>query len=107
MLYLTDGEDNFENAVSIVKTKSNYFQNMPEMIIVAIGSGSNRNRNFTFTDSSALKTIKFVKKELIPLIDSTYRTENKRIYIGQLKTTHKNCWRTPITCSIVCLKPLA
>jgi predicted alpha/beta superfamily hydrolase len=82
VLYLTDGEDSFENAVSIVKTKSNYYQNMPEMIIVAIGSGANRNKNFTFTDGSAENTLAFLKDELIPLVDNTYRTEDYRVFYG-------------------------
>jgi hypothetical protein len=52
------------------------------MIIVAIGSGANRNKNFTFTDGSAENTLAFLKDELIPLVDNTYRTEDYRVFYG-------------------------
>src|ERR1035437_1519891 len=81
IFYVLDGEDNFINAASIVKNQSSYYQHMPEMIVVAINN-TNRNKTFSIADGGADKTLDFIKNELIPYIDSAYRTEKFRILFG-------------------------
>jgi predicted alpha/beta superfamily hydrolase len=81
VFYVLDGEDNFINAASIVKNQSSYYQHMPEMIVVAISS-ANRNKIFSIVDGGADKTLNFIKDELIPYVDSIYRTEKFRILFG-------------------------
>jgi predicted alpha/beta superfamily hydrolase len=81
VFYVLDGEDNFTNAASIVKNQSSYYQHISEMIVVAISS-ANRNKTFSIIDGGADKTLNFIKDELIPYIDSAYRTEKFRILFG-------------------------
>jgi len=81
VFYVLDGEDNFTNAVSVVKNQSSYYQHIPEMIVVAISS-ANRNKIFSIADGGADKTLNFIKDELMPYIDSAYRTEKFRILFG-------------------------
>ena len=81
VLYVLDGEDNFLNAVSIVKSQSAFNQAIPEMIIVAINN-TDRNKNFSIINGGADKTLDFIKDELIPYVESTYRTEKFRILFG-------------------------
>jgi predicted alpha/beta superfamily hydrolase len=81
VFYVLDGDDNFTNAASIVKNQSGYYQHTPEMIVVAL-SNTNRNKTFSIADGGADKTLDFIKDELIPYVDSAYRTEKFRILFG-------------------------
>lgn len=85
VFFVLDGEDNFINAVTVVKNQSSYFQQMPEMIIIAISS-VNREKFFSITDGDADNTLNFIKDELVPYVDSNYRTEKFRILFGHSLT---------------------
>jgi len=81
VLYVLDGDISFGMAASI----SRYLQignNIPELIVVGIGYGSlnksvvkKRNRDYRPEQSGGAENfLEFINKELIPYIDSNYRT---------------------------------
>jgi predicted alpha/beta superfamily hydrolase len=81
VLYVLDGDIAFGMAASV----SRYLQiggNIPELIVVGIGYGSidktagnKRNRDYRpVEEGGAENFLSFFKEELIPFIDSTYRT---------------------------------
>ncbi len=92
-IYVLDGEDNFQSVVAIVKHLSTT-GSCPAMIVVGISS-IDRNRDFTpthFVDpqntngttnsgGGELFTT-FLEKELIPHIESKYKTSPFRMFIG-------------------------
>lgn len=96
ILYLLDGDISFNMATSIVR----YLQfggDIPDLIIVAPAYGTLlsddetnfRERDYTISKNERLagsgggkNYLNFLKKELIPLIDSSYRTNNQRIISG-------------------------
>ncbi|MEE9429979.1 MAG: alpha/beta hydrolase-fold protein [Melioribacteraceae bacterium] len=96
VLYLLDGDISFNMATSIVRYLQ-FDKSVPDLIIVAPAYGtmmSNNEKNFrerdyTFSSNSKFKKsgggsnyLKFFTNELIPKIDSSYRTNNKRILNG-------------------------
>jgi uncharacterized protein len=100
VLYLLDGEAHFHSTTGILLQLSEGINGnfvVPEMIVVAI-ENTNRNRDLTPTnsligaegkvDSFFMDTgggenfIRFIQNELIPYIDSAYRTLNHKIIIG-------------------------
>jgi predicted alpha/beta superfamily hydrolase len=97
VLYLLDGESHFLHAAGNVQYLSDASR-IPQLIVVAI-TNVDRVRDFTpvhslmsFTgkiDSALLATtgggtrfLEFLRNELIPRIDSTYRTQPYRILMG-------------------------
>ncbi|MCB0751623.1 MAG: alpha/beta hydrolase, partial [Ignavibacteriae bacterium] len=96
VLYLLDGDIDFNMATSIVRYLQ-YGKEAPDLIIVGIGYGTMmddseqnfRKRDYTFTKIDKLeqsggadKFLCFLSKELIPFIDKNYRTTEKRILNG-------------------------
>ena len=96
VLYLLDGDISFNMATSVVRYLQ-FGKTVPEMFIVAPGYGTMmsddetnyRERDYTFTKTArfknsggAKKYFNFFTKELIPLIDSTYKTNDNRILNG-------------------------
>lgn len=93
IIILLDGYVHFKTAASIVHFMSsdrvgNNF--MPESIIVAI-ENVDRERDFTHTKIKTKRKntmgggrnfLNFIEKELIPYVDSNYRTESDRTLIG-------------------------
>tara|TARA_R110000868_G_C10844265_1_gene760309 strand:+ start:76 stop:1311 length:1236 start_codon:yes stop_codon:yes gene_type:complete len=88
VIYLLDGEFNFESVVGIVRSNA-ISRLIPEMIIVAIPN-TNRFRDLTTShtgdDSNpsggAENFTKFIEDELIPHIDTNYPTTPHRTLIG-------------------------
>ena len=91
VLYALDGGDYFEPFAGMVKYLSLY-EMIPELIVVAVAHGD-RMKEFTFTKankatgdwptSGAAETFrKFLANELIPYVDSSYRTHPFRILVG-------------------------
>jgi predicted alpha/beta superfamily hydrolase len=95
VLYLLDGDGHFNEASSITDYLSGYERNrMPQMIVVAI-LNVDRTRDFTpihslifagKVDSARMATtgggarfLQFIQQELVPHIDSAYRTQPYRI----------------------------
>jgi len=99
VLYVLDGETSFEYVAAIVKFLSKgVYAHIPEMIVVGIHN-TNRTRDFTptqafinhpedstqklFTESGGNAQFnKFLTTELIPYIDSLYRTNGFKIFAG-------------------------
>ena len=96
VLYLLDGDISFNMAASIIRYLQ-FGEDIPDLIIVAPAYGTLlrdnetnfRERDYTisrikrFERSGGGKDyLTFLKKELIPLIDSDYRTNNQRILNG-------------------------
>lgn len=100
VLYLLDGDAHFHSVsglVQILGTGVNGTYAIPEMIVVAIPN-TDRTRDMTPTrvdkgfdgkPAPGLKTsggmanfLGFIRDELIPRIDSTYRTSPYRIFVG-------------------------
>jgi predicted alpha/beta superfamily hydrolase len=94
--YLLDGDDHFHSVTGVVQFLGSYSRIIPEMIVVAIPN-TDRTRDLTPTNTLTmngtqhdwLKTsggnntfLKFIQTELIPHMESTYRTKPLRIFIG-------------------------
>ena len=89
-LYVFDSPDNFITTVGVVKHLTSSNQSIPDMIVVGI-ENTYRNRDFINTkkdrfpyseDGGADKYLKHFTTELIPFIDSTYRTQDFRLLCG-------------------------
>ncbi len=91
VLYVLDGGDYFEPFAGMVKYLS-LFEMIPELIVVAVAHGD-RMKEFTFTKATAAtgdwptsggaeSFRRFLTNELIPYIDSSYRTHPFRILVG-------------------------
>jgi predicted alpha/beta superfamily hydrolase len=96
VLYLLDGDISFNMATSIVRYLQ-FGKDVPDLIIVAPGYGTllndietnYRERDYTFSEFEKFansgggeRYLMFIEKELIPFIDSSYRTNKKRILNG-------------------------
>lgn len=96
VLYLLDGDISFNMAISIVRYLQ-YGKHIPDIIIVAPSYGTMmsdketnyRERDYTISrierfrgSGEASNYLKFFKHELIPFIDSLYRTDSMRILNG-------------------------
>jgi uncharacterized protein len=96
VLYLLDGDAHFHTASGVVRHLSSQFQ-IPEMVIVALPN-TNRTRDLTPTHSMSSPNdenavmledsggadafLEFIRDELFPEIESTYRTQPYRILTG-------------------------
>lgn len=79
VLYVLDAQRYFLNGIAFQQNLT--WENIvPEFIIVGINTDSQKRRNLFYKESS--KFIEFLNKELIPEIDTKYRTQNERIYFG-------------------------
>jgi len=96
VLYLLDGDISFNMATSVVRYLQ-FGKSIPDLIIVAPAYGTMlndneqnfRERDYTvsqidrFEGSGGGKNyLRFINKELIPLIDSSYRTNGERLLNG-------------------------
>jgi uncharacterized protein len=89
VIYLLDGDAHFHSVTGLIQhlgTGINNNFHIPEMIVVAI-INTNRNRDLTPTPISDFGGgnpgfFTFLKTELIPHIDSAYRTAPYRILVG-------------------------
>lgn len=96
VLYLLDGDISFNMATSIVRYLQ-FGKDIPDMIIVAPAYGTllsddetnYRERDYTFSEierfaesGSGESYLNFYENELIPFVDSSYRTNNQRILSG-------------------------
>ncbi|MDB4877393.1 MAG: hypothetical protein JWM41_3839 [Gemmatimonadetes bacterium] len=100
VLYLLDGDAHFHSVTGLLQilgTGVNGTYVVPEMIVIAIPN-TDRTRDLTpthaaagvdgkpapaFATSGGMPTfLQFVKSELIPHVDSTYRTEPYRVLVG-------------------------
>jgi len=94
VLYLLDGESHFHSVSGLIDVRSPFY--LPQMIVVAIGN-TNRWRDLTPTRNDSLversskgveKTgngeafLKFIENELVPHIETTYRTMPYRVFVG-------------------------
>ena len=87
VLYLTDGLQNIWHALGTIEVLTRT-GSMPPVIVVGIES-LDRNRDFSPTENKnspgsggGPKYLEFMEKELIPFIDSNYRTQPFRILEG-------------------------
>jgi len=87
VLYVTDGKGHFHYVTGVVKYLAQQGR-MPQLIVVGI---PNTNRNHDFTPTKTEKRpegggadtfVTFLKKELIPHIENSYRTQPYRIFFG-------------------------
>lgn len=96
VLYLLDGDIDFNMASSIVRYLQ-YGKEVPEIIIVAPGYATmlsdnetnHRERDYTISANKQFKEsggansyLRFLKNELLPFIDSKYRTNEFRVLNG-------------------------
>ncbi len=82
VLYVLDGESIFTFAVGAVEFLST--SRMPEMIVVGIPN-SNRERDQWVSlepDGGYIKFVDFLESELIPYINTHYRTQSFQIFYG-------------------------
>jgi predicted alpha/beta superfamily hydrolase len=95
VLYLLDGEENFEYTAVIVRYLAEK-ERIPEMIVVALDSGDVAHRTHDLTPPSQAEIdnrflpgnggadafLAFIADELVPYVDRTYRTRPYRILVG-------------------------
>jgi predicted alpha/beta superfamily hydrolase len=88
VVYLLDGGGSYITQLPGIIDTLTETGNTPEMIVISIPN-IDRRRDFTPTHfpkwpstGGAEKFLNFIEKELIPYIDSNYRTEPYRIFIG-------------------------
>ena len=88
VVYLLDGGEPYITQVAGISDTLAAMGSIPEMIVISIPN-IDRRRDFTPTPSpkwpntgGAEKFLNFIEKELIPYIDSNYRTEPYRIFVG-------------------------
>ena len=93
VLYMTDGDWNMTVAMNCFRMlRQDYITNEP--LVVGIGYGKNENKRVRDLDPNggAPKFLSFIEKEVMPFIDSNYRTNNERgIYgysMGGMFTTY-------------------
>lgn len=87
VLYILDGQNNTEMATAIVGdlVASN---SMPEIIIVGLHAGATRQRDYLPTnpearrDGMASQFLQSIEHEVLPFIESEYRTSSYRIFSG-------------------------
>ena len=90
VIYRLDGDlDLFIETVGVINRLVYQEELIPDMIVVMI-ENTNRNRDmmptntsFFQSDPGARKFKRFIENELIPHINSTYRTTNERVLCGQ------------------------
>jgi predicted alpha/beta superfamily hydrolase len=90
VLYLLDGTSNSVLETVSVMNKLGADENIPEMIVVAIGN-TDRDRDmmplstkqYTIPVAGAEQFLSFIGDELIPQIDKKYRTNQQRILCGK------------------------
>ena len=78
VVYLLDGETNFNYFSTLMEKLTQGVPNVPEMIVVGIENG-NRERDF---GGDRNRFWQFVADELIPLVKKQYRCSDFRILIG-------------------------
>ena len=79
VLYVLDGQRYFLNGITFQQNLV-WKEIVPNFIIVGIVTDSQKRRTLLYDESKLF--IQFLEKELIPKIDSDYRTLNERIYFG-------------------------
>lgn len=90
VIYRLDGDlDLYTETVGIVNRLTYIDELVPEMIVVMI-ENTNRNRDMMPTNTSFFKSEpgaekfkEFIENELIPYINSSYKTTNQRVLCGQ------------------------
>jgi predicted alpha/beta superfamily hydrolase len=82
VVYLLDGKFHFHSVTGVIKNLD-YGRPIPGMIVVGIAN-TNRNRDLSppAMKGEAENFIKFIKTELIPFIETNFRTHPYRILIG-------------------------
>jgi predicted alpha/beta superfamily hydrolase len=83
VLYMTDGDWNMTVAMNCFRMlRQDYVTNEP--LVVGIGYGKNENKRVRDLDPNggAPKFLSFIEKELMPFIESKYRTNSERAVYG-------------------------
>jgi len=88
-----DGDYMFEIVAGNVDYYS-YWEDMPEAIVVGINQSDTRNDDCYYSEQNDLPVetganfFEFIGMELLPYIDSNYRTENFRVAVGHGETAN-------------------
>ncbi len=90
VMYLLDGQEHFYQITGLINHMSKFVQEMPRTIVIGIVSTqSDRVRDYTPNKIDILpngggadKFTQFLQKELIPKIDTIYRTNDYRMLFG-------------------------
>ena len=82
VIYVLDAETNFTFLTGIVdKFETGHYQEMPESIIVGI-TNKNGDRTKDFTHLNDTNFLHFIKTELFPFIEKSYRVNDYKTLIG-------------------------
>ncbi len=93
LFIVLDGDYMFEIVAGNVDYYS-YWEDMPEAIVVGINQADTRNDDCYYSEQNDLpvetgaKFFEFIGMELIPHLNSTYRTENFRVAVGHGETAN-------------------
>src|SRR6476620_11621369 len=83
VLYMTDGDWNMTVAMNCFRMlRQDYVAHEP--LVVGIGYGKNENKRVRDLDpnTGGPKFLEFIEKEVMPFIDSKYRTNSERAVYG-------------------------
>lgn len=89
VLYVLDGQSNHRIA-DAASSFLGVYGTIPELIVVAIPN-TNRMRDFS-PDAGAAKFLRFLTTELVPRVDSRYRTRPMRVLAGHSLTALFTVW---------------
>jgi len=87
VIYILDGDQNLELTEAVVSTLVDA-EKMPEVIIVGLHAGRTRGRDYRAdisnptSDVGAKRFLEHIEKELLPYVDSRYRTSSFRVLSG-------------------------
>ena len=93
VVYVFDGDYLFEPVSGIIDYYS-YWEDMPESIVVGINQVETRSNDLVYSEQNSLPIetgadfFEFIGKELIPYIESNYKTEKFRVAIGHGETAN-------------------
>ncbi len=87
VLYILDGDQNLDIASSVVNALVDSDQ-IPEMVIVGLDAGKTRGKDYLpkisdpNANTGARRYLDHIEKELLPFVDSKYRTSSYRLLSG-------------------------
>jgi len=90
VLYILDGDYNFNYVSGLLELQASISENIPEMILIGIsGKGSETYRKNCKPNMEGIEdkgnadqVANFIQKELIPFVDKNYRASNYKILAG-------------------------
>jgi len=93
VLYILDGDYNFQYVTGLIELQSSISENIPEMIVIGISGKDSKTymkncipeESDSKLEGNANKVFKFINTELVPFIEKKYKANNYKILSGHSK----------------------